>query len=129
MLGDGANGSLAFDRALCRGTPVIQGGVLQNKADFYYLGQGIGGIRTLFEVNFIRRRTHGTILAFSIVYNLCAVGLAAAGRVNPLIAATLMPINSLLTLAIVTWGMRGVRKKATHAPSVLRGFPSAKLSV
>jgi P-type Cu2+ transporter len=112
MLGDGANDSLAFDRALCRGTPVVHRGVLQKKADFYYLGQGIGGIRALFEVNAVRRRTQTTILIFSIAYNLLAVGLAVAGRMNPLIAAALMPINSLLTLAIVTGGMRRVMTKA-----------------
>ncbi len=106
MLGDGANDSLAFDRALCRGTPVIHRGVLERKADFYYLGRGIGGIRALFETDDIRRRTHGIILCFSIGYNLLAVGLAVAGRMNPLLAAILMPVNSLLSLAIVSAGMR-----------------------
>jgi Cu2+-exporting ATPase len=106
MLGDGANDSLAFDRALCRGTPVIHRGVLERKADFYYLGRGIGGLRALFEVNAIRRRTQRGILVFSVVYNLLAVGLAVAGRMNPLVAAALMPINSLITLAWVTGGMR-----------------------
>jgi len=42
MLGDGANDSLAFDRALCRGTPVIHRGVLEGKADFYYLRRESG---------------------------------------------------------------------------------------
>jgi len=107
MLGDGANDSLAFDRALCRGTPVIHRGVLEQKADFYYLGRGIGGVRALFEVNAIRARTQWAVLLFSVAYNLLAVGLAVAGRMNPLVAAALMPINSLLTLAIVTGGMRG----------------------
>jgi Cu2+-exporting ATPase len=106
MLGDGANDSLAFDRALCRGTPVIHRGVLERKADFYYLGRGIGGLRALFEVDALRRRTQTTILIFSIAYNLLAVGLAVAGRMNPLVAAVLMPINSLLTLLLVTGGMR-----------------------
>jgi P-type Cu2+ transporter len=106
MLGDGANDSLAFDQALCRGTPVIHRGVLERKADFYYLGRGIGGIRALFEVNAIRRRTQVSVLVFSIGYNLLAVGLAVAGLMNPLVAAALMPINSLLTLALVTGGMR-----------------------
>lgn len=106
MLGDGANDSLAFDRALCRGTPVIHRGVLERKADFYYLGRGIGGLRALFEVDATRRRTQRIILVFSVGYNLLAVGLAVAGRMNPLVAAALMPINSLLTLAIVTTGMR-----------------------
>lgn len=106
MLGDGANDSLAFDRALCRGTPVIHRGVLERKADFYYLGRGIGGLRALFDVNNVRRRTQIAVLIFSIVYNLLAVGLAVMGKMNPLIAAALMPINSLLTLALVTGGMR-----------------------
>jgi len=107
MLGDGANDSLAFDRALCRGTPVIHRGVLERKADFYYLGRGIGGLRALFEVDAVRRRTQGVILVFSIGYNLLAVGLAAAGYMSPLLAAILMPVNSLATLLIVTTGMRG----------------------
>lgn len=105
MLGDGANDSLAFDRALCRGTPVIHRGVLEQKADFYYLGRGIDGIRALFETDDIRRRTQTVILAFSVAYNLLAVGLAVAGLMNPLLAAILMPVNSLATLAIVTAGM------------------------
>lgn len=108
MLGDGANDSLAFDRALCRGTPVVHRGVLERKADFYYLGGGIGGIRALFEIDTVRRRTHRVILTFSIVYNLCAVGLAVAGRMNPLVAAALMPVNSLLTLTLVTASMHSV---------------------
>jgi len=107
MLGDGANDSLAFDRALCRGTPVIHRGVLERKADFYYLGRGIGGLRALFEVDAVRRRTQLVILTFSVAYNLLAVGLAAAGYMNPLLAAILMPVNSLATLLIVTTGMRG----------------------
>lgn len=115
MLGDGANDSLAFDRALCRGTPVVHRGVLERKADFYYLGRGIGGLRALFEVNALRRRTQRAVLVFSIAYNLLAVGLAVAGRMNPLVAAALMPINSLLTLALVTIGMR----RAFRAPALV----------
>jgi Cu2+-exporting ATPase len=106
MLGDGANDSLAFDCALCRGTPVIHRGVLERKSDFYYLGRGIGGLRALFEIDVVRRRTQWAILIFSVVYNLLAVGLAVAGHMNPLVAAILMPINSLLTLGIVTSGMQ-----------------------
>jgi len=106
MLGDGANDSLAFDRALCRGTPVIHRGVLGAKADFYYLGRGIGGIRALFAVNHLRRRAQASVLIFSIAYNLAAVGMAVAGRMNPLVAAVLMPASSLITLALVSAGMR-----------------------
>ena len=72
------------------------------------LGRGIGGIRALFEVDGVRRKTQRVILVFSVVYNLLAVGLAVAGKMNPLVAAILMPLNSLATLAIVTGGMRRV---------------------
>lgn len=106
MLGDGANDSLAFDHALCRGTPVIHRGVLEAKADFYYLGRGIGGIRALFEINDARRQTTGTLIGFMVLYNLAAVGLAVSGYMNPLFAAVLMPLSSLATLTIVGVGMR-----------------------
>ena len=64
-------------------------------------------------MNAIRRRTQAAILVFSVAYNLFAVGLAVAGMMNPLVAAALMPINSLMTLAIVVIGMRkaGLAKK------------------
>lgn len=106
MLGDGANDSLAFDAARCRGTPVVHRGVLAAKADFYYLGQGLGGLRALFEVNDVRRQTHRVLLAFMITYNVTAVGLAVAGLMSPLFAAVLMPLSSLATLAMVGIGMR-----------------------
>jgi Cu2+-exporting ATPase len=106
MLGDGANDSLAFDAAFARGTPVVHRGVLEGKADFYYLGQGIGGLRRLFAVNASRRRTQLWLLIFSVAYNCLAVGLAVTGHMNPLIAAILMPVSSLLSLAITGAGMR-----------------------
>jgi Cu2+-exporting ATPase len=106
MLGDGANDSLAFDAAFVRGTPVAHRGVLEGKADFYYLGHGLAGLRRLFEVNETRRRTQAALLVFSVAYNLLAVGLAAFGHMSPLLAAILMPVSSLLTLAIVGARMR-----------------------
>jgi len=108
MLGDGANDSLAFNAAFARGTPVIHRGVLESKADFYYLGRGLGGLRDLFAVNAARRRTQAWLLGFSVTYNALAVGLAVAGHMSPLLAAMLMPASSLLSLAIVAGGMRSV---------------------
>jgi P-type Cu2+ transporter len=112
MLGDGANDSLAFDAALCRGTPVVHRGVLEQKADFYYLGRGLSGLRALFEVNDARQQTHHVLLVFMIVYNLVTVSLAVMGYMNPLFAAVLMPVSSLATLAIVGMGMRRVWRVA-----------------
>jgi len=126
MLGDGANDILAFERALCRGTPVIHRGILEGKADFYYLRQGIGGIRELFAMERTRRRVQGAIIAFSVAYNLAAAGLAMAGRVNPLVAAVLMPASSLASLAIATLGMGGaVARTERSAP---QGLPAAPMA-
>jgi len=108
MLGDGANDSLAFDRALVRGTPVIHRGLLEQKADFYFLGRGIGGLRALFETNDARTRTQNALLIFMIAYNCVAVGLSVAGYMHPLFAAVLMPLSSLATLAIVGIGLRPI---------------------
>ena len=109
MLGDGANDTLAFGAAFARGTPVIHRGVLESRADFYYLGRGLAGLRRLFTVNAMRRRSQTWLLVFSIAYNAVAVSLAAAGHMSPLLAAILMPASSLVTLAIVGSGMRGAR--------------------
>lgn len=83
-----------------------QRGVLASKADFYYLGQGLQGLRSMFEVNDVRRRTQRGLLVFMIAYNLTAVGLAVSGLMHPLLAAVLMPLSSIATLAIVGLGMR-----------------------
>lgn len=106
MLGDGANDSLAFDAAFARGTPVIHRGVLEGKADFYYLGRGLDGLRRMFAVNDTRRRTQAVLVTFSVAYNCTTVTLAALGHMNPLIAAVIMPLSSLLSLVIVGVGMR-----------------------
>ncbi|MBA4138320.1 MAG: ATPase P [Opitutus sp.] len=106
MLGDGANDSLAFDAAFARGTPVIHRGVLEGKADFYYLGRGLDGLRRLFAVNDTRRRTQAVLIFFSVAYNCTTVAIAALGHMSPLIAAVIMPVSSLLSLAIVGLGMR-----------------------
>lgn len=108
MVGDGANDSLAFDKALCRGTPIVYRGILERKADFYYMGQGLAGIGALFRINAARKRTEILLIAFMVVYNILAVGAAVAGWINPLIAAILMPLSSLATLGIVAVSMRAV---------------------
>lgn len=106
MLGDGANDSLAFDAAFVRGTPVIHRGVLGAKSDFHYLGRGLRGIRELFAIAERRRRVLRVLFAFGVSYNVLALALALTGNVNPIVAAVLMPVSSLLSLGIAIGGMR-----------------------
>lgn len=100
-LGDGANDSLAFDAATCTGTPAIEQGLLEQKAGFYFLGRGLGGVRGLLAMAHRRKAAATAVLAFAIMYNVGAVALSLAGRMNPLLAAVLMPASSLVSLAIV----------------------------
>jgi Cu2+-exporting ATPase len=47
----------------------------------------------------------------SVVYNVLAVSAAAAGLVNPLVAAVLMPLSSAMVLA----GAAGVERRVARA--------------
>jgi P-type Cu2+ transporter len=98
MIGDGANDSLAFDEALCRGTPAVDRGLLEQKADFYFLGRGLGGIRQLFEETRRRRTILRRLFTFAILYNAAAVTACVAGLMNPLVAAVIMPASGLFAI-------------------------------
>ena len=106
MLGDGANDALAFSEATLRGTPVVDLGLLEQKADFYLLGRDLRGLGRLFVVARHRRRVLTEVFLFTILYNLVAIGLSAAGLMSPLLATVMMPTSAILTLLHVTWRMR-----------------------
>lgn len=120
MLGDGANDSLAFNAALCRGTPVVHRGLLEERADFYLLRQGIEGVRELLETARRRARCERWLVGFALAYNGAALAFAAAGRVGPWTAALLMPASSLASIALVTIAMKlptvGHRRGVVHSP-------------
>lgn len=104
-LGDGANDSLAIDQAWVGGTPAIDRGLLEHKADFYFLGRGLRGVRALLDTAAQRRRTARAVVAFTIAYNGAVIAWCLAGRMNPLLAAILMPASSLVSLGIVFAGL------------------------
>ncbi len=101
ILGDGANDSLAFDEALCCGTPAAEKTTLASKADFYYLGAGIQGVRSLFDFASKRRSAIRALMTFALSYNFVTISLALAGIVTPLLAAILMPLSSIASIGIV----------------------------
>jgi len=106
MIGDGANDSLAFNESFCTGTPAVDRGLLENKADFYFLGRGIGGLRQLLETALLRRKTGRRVLTFTTAYNLVAIGICLHGAMSPLLASVLMPLSSLVSIAIVLLSVR-----------------------
>ncbi|MCB1091215.1 MAG: heavy metal translocating P-type ATPase metal-binding domain-containing protein [Verrucomicrobiae bacterium] len=105
-IGDGANDTLAFEASLCRGTPAIGSGVLERQSDFYFLGQGLHAIRELLMTSQRRRKVAARILGVAVAYNVFAVAIALSGAMNPLLAAVLMPLSSVATLAIAASAAR-----------------------
>jgi len=104
MIGDGANDSLAFDAALCRGTPSVDAGLLEHKADFYMLGTSLAGLGALFSAAKTHLFTSRAVFAFAITYNAIAVAASLGGSMNPLVAAVIMPLSSLASILIVYAG-------------------------
>jgi Cu2+-exporting ATPase len=100
-LGDGANDSLAFDAALVTGTPVVDRSLLESKADFYTLGSGLGFLPSLLGTAAARAAAVRTAFGFALLYNLTAVAVSMAGKMSPLLAAILMPLSSIASIAIV----------------------------
>lgn len=102
FLGDGANDSLAFDRALATGSPVADRSLLDTKADFLFTQPGLGFLPHLLITAHWRHRIVRRVLVFAILYNSAAITLCLSGDMNPLLAAILMPLSSLASLLIAS---------------------------
>ncbi len=115
-VGDGANDSLAFDAALCAGSPVTGRSFLERKADFFFLGHSLRFVSGLLAVALTHRKATRRVFAFSVSYNIATVIAGLMGHLNPLAAAVLMPLSSVVTLALVALTFRARRPGA--APEV-----------
>jgi Cu2+-exporting ATPase len=100
-IGDGANDSLAFDAALCAGSPVTGRSFLEQKADFFFLGHSLRFVSGLMDVALLHHRATRGVFAFSVTYNIATVIAGLMGHLSPLAAAILMPLSSVVTLGIV----------------------------
>ncbi len=123
ILGDGANDSLAFDEALCRGTPAIDTGLLEQKADFYLLGRSLAGLGDLFATAARRHRAATAVFSFAIAYNAIAVTAALAGLMNPLVAAVIMPLSSLASIGLVFLFLHSPRRTNNSGTTTTQHTP------
>lgn len=108
-VGDGANDSLAFDLAGVSGAPVVERGILDSKADFFFSGSGLNGILALFRVARVRACAARRVFGFSVSYNIVVATIALMGWMNPLLAAILMPLSSVATIALVAMTYKQAR--------------------
>ena len=99
LVGDGLNDQVAMREAACSGTPAVNRPFMASRCDFYFVSPGLHPVAQVLRAADVLAHVVRRILAFAIAYNLVAVSLAMAGLMRPWVAAVLMPLSSLLTLA------------------------------
>lgn len=106
MIGDGANDSLSLQAADVG--IAVKGSVdlSLNSADVYFTR---GGLSPFFDLYTLAQQTRYVLirnLSISLVYNTLGGILALSGFINPLMAAILMPISSIVIVLSSLWGFR-----------------------
>jgi P-type Cu2+ transporter len=96
MLGDGLNDAAALASATASISPGDGADVTQAAADFVLQGNRLEPVVEAVRVARAARARILENLAFSVLYNACAVPLAFAGLVTPLVAAIAMSGSSLI---------------------------------
>ncbi|QSQ24117.1 heavy metal translocating P-type ATPase [Pyxidicoccus parkwayensis] len=123
-LGDGVNDSLAFERALCAGTPAIDRPVMPGKSDFFLLGEGLASIREALRLSLRLRQVVRRLLMLAVAYNVVAVTVCLSGWMTPLRAALAMPATSLATVLFTVWSLSAARERPASTPTQLREVPA-----
>lgn len=122
MVGDGINDAKAFEAAFCAGTPAVDRPTLPARADFFYLGRGVGAIAQALDLARQTRRVVYRNLALAGAYNVLTVGLAMAGFMSPLWCAIAMPLSSVGILIATVRSLREERPPMAAVEAPLRTF-------
>jgi len=99
LVGDGLNDQGAMREAACSGTPAVNRPFMASRCDFYFVSPGLHPVAQVLRASDALAQVVRRILAFAIAYNVVAVSIAMAGFMRPWVAAVLMPLSSIITLA------------------------------
>lgn len=106
MVGDGVNDVEAMQKA---SLSVCMPGALENNlniSDILLSKGSLDDFRNLFRISQKVRSTEARLFAFTFIYNVLCVLLAATGWISPVVAAILMPISSITVLSLVSINLR-----------------------
>ena len=99
LVGDGLNDQVAMREAACSGTPAVNRPFMASRCDFYFVSPGLHPVAQVLRASDMLAHVVRRILALAIAYNFVAVSLAMGGLMKPWVAAVLMPLSSLATIA------------------------------
>jgi Cu2+-exporting ATPase len=117
FVGDGLNDALAATAAYAAGTPVAGTTFLAARTDFYLLRPGVNTIAKLFRSARALAKAQDRSLTWAVSYNVIALVIAFSGAMNPLSAAILMPLSTLISVSIVMAAIGPKGTLWTHSTS------------
>lgn len=111
MIGDGLNDTSAFSSSDVGVS--VQGSVEESLkvSDAYILNNNLFNIVDLLEHGGITKKSIKRNTFFSVAYNIIAGTLALFGYINPLAAAVLMPLSSLLLIGSTLYGQNNLNQR------------------
>ncbi len=114
MIGDGANDAEALQTATA--SVAVRGEFAQclEAADAVLLATSLHPVAEVFAIAKRLRLALVLCLIFATTFNLISAGLAITGLMSPLIAATIMPVSSLIVTLISIICLNGMRFKGVR---------------